>query len=111
MPYLSQPFALCENESSYYRRKSCPFRVNWPKKIPSYLPIIRFTGILVLDKTVLKLKEKAMILSWVVIFLILALVAGLLGFGGLAGSFAGIAKILFIIFIVIVILAFLGLIL
>jgi len=39
-------------------------------------------------------------LSWVVTFLIIALVAGLLGFGGLAGASIEIAKIVFFIAIV-----------
>jgi uncharacterized membrane protein YtjA (UPF0391 family) len=34
-------------------------------------------------------------LSWVVTFLIIALVAGLLGFGGIAGASIEIAKIVF----------------
>lgn len=34
-------------------------------------------------------------LSWVVTFLIVALVAGLLGFGGVAGASIAIAKIVF----------------
>lgn len=39
-------------------------------------------------------------LSWVVTFLIIALVAGLLGFGGVAGASIEIAKIVFFIAIV-----------
>lgn len=38
-------------------------------------------------------------LSWSLIFFILAVVAGLLGFTGIAASMAGIAKTLFFIFI------------
>ena len=44
-------------------------------------------------------KETAM-LSWVVTFLIIALVAGLLGFGGIAGASIEIAKIVFFVAIV-----------
>jgi uncharacterized membrane protein YtjA (UPF0391 family) len=44
-------------------------------------------------------KEIAM-LSWVVTFLIIALVAGLLGFGGIAGASMEIAKIVFFVAIV-----------
>jgi len=47
-----------------------------------------------------------MLLSWALIFLILALVAGILGFGGIAKESAGIAKILFFIFLVIYIASF-----
>jgi len=39
-------------------------------------------------------------LSWVVTFLVIALVAGLLGFGGIAGASIEIAKIVFFIAIV-----------
>lgn len=40
-----------------------------------------------------------MILSWVAIFLIIALAAGLLGFGGIAKESAWIAKVLFVLFL------------
>lgn len=39
-------------------------------------------------------------LSWVVTFLIIALVAGLLGFGGIAGASIEIAKIVFFIAVI-----------
>ena len=39
-------------------------------------------------------------LSWVVTFLIIALIAGILGFGGIAGASIEIAKIVFFIAIV-----------
>lgn len=39
-------------------------------------------------------------LSWSVLFLIIALIAAALGFGGIAGTAVGIAKVLFFIFIV-----------
>ena len=39
-------------------------------------------------------------LSWVVTFLIVALVAGILGFGGVAGASIEIAKIIFFVAIV-----------
>ncbi|MBY0381292.1 MAG: DUF1328 domain-containing protein [Xanthobacteraceae bacterium] len=39
-------------------------------------------------------------LSWVVTFLVIALVAGLLGFGGIAGASIEIAKIVFFVAIV-----------
>lgn len=40
-------------------------------------------------------------LRWAMIFLVLALVAGLLGFGGIASASAGIAKTLFVVFLII----------
>ena len=39
-------------------------------------------------------------LSWVVTFLVIALIAGVLGFGGIAGASVEIAKIIFFIAIV-----------
>ena len=39
-------------------------------------------------------------LSWVVTFLIIALIAGILGFGGIAGASVEIAKIIFFIAVV-----------
>lgn len=47
-----------------------------------------------------------MLLNWALIFLVLALIAGVFGFGGLAKDSAGIAKILFFVFIIIYILSF-----
>lgn len=44
--------------------------------------------------------KETVMLSWVVTFLIIALVAGLLGFGGIAGASIEIAKIVFFIAIV-----------
>lgn len=39
-------------------------------------------------------------LSWALIFLVIALIAGLLGFTSIAGAAIGIAKILFVVFLV-----------
>jgi uncharacterized membrane protein YtjA (UPF0391 family) len=39
-------------------------------------------------------------LSWVVTFLIIALIAGVLGFGGIAGASVEIAKIIFFVAVV-----------
>lgn len=39
-------------------------------------------------------------LHYAIVFLVIALIAGVLGFGGIAGSAIGIAKILFWVFIV-----------
>ena len=46
-------------------------------------------------------------LRWAVIFLIIALVAGLFGFTGIAAASAGIAKILFGIFLLLFLVALL----
>jgi len=46
-------------------------------------------------------KRKVLImLSWVVTFLIIALIAGILGFGGIAGASVEIAKVIFFIAVV-----------
>ena len=50
-----------------------------------------------------RLKQKTRVrvmLSWVVTFLIIALIAGVLGFGGVAGASIEIAKIIFFIAVV-----------
>jgi uncharacterized membrane protein YtjA (UPF0391 family) len=39
-------------------------------------------------------------LSWAIIFFILALVAAFFGFGGIASSAAGIAKVLLVLFVI-----------
>jgi uncharacterized membrane protein YtjA (UPF0391 family) len=44
--------------------------------------------------------EVRVMLSWVVTFLIIALIAGVLGFGGIAGASVDIAKIIFFIAVV-----------
>gem|GEM_PF-4698486 len=44
--------------------------------------------------------KKISLLSWSVLFLILAIRPAALGFGGLAGTFAGIAKRLFLVFLI-----------
>ena len=41
-------------------------------------------------------------LGWSLMFLIIALIAGVLGFGGIAGAAAGIAKVLFFIALLII---------
>jgi uncharacterized membrane protein YtjA (UPF0391 family) len=45
-------------------------------------------------------------LGWTLMFLVIALVAGVLGFGAVAGAAAGIAKILFVVFIVLFLASF-----
>ncbi|GBR36414.1 hypothetical protein AA101099_0350 [Neoasaia chiangmaiensis NBRC 101099] len=45
------------------------------------------------------------LLRWTVVFLILALLAGVLGFGGISADFAYIGKILFFIFLVLLIVS------
>ncbi len=50
-------------------------------------------------------KGRRRMLSWALIFLVIALIAGLLGFAGIAGAAAGIAKILFYIFLVLLVVS------
>jgi uncharacterized membrane protein YtjA (UPF0391 family) len=45
-------------------------------------------------------REDRVMLSWVVTFLVIALIAGILGFGGLAGASIEMAKIIFFIAVV-----------
>jgi uncharacterized membrane protein YtjA (UPF0391 family) len=51
------------------------------------------------SRTVIETEVLTM-LSWVVTFLVIALIAGILGFGGLAGASIEIAKIIFFIAVV-----------
>ena len=46
-------------------------------------------------------KTEEIMLYWALMFLIIAIIAGVLGFGGIAFAAAGIAKILFFIFLVV----------
>jgi uncharacterized membrane protein YtjA (UPF0391 family) len=52
-------------------------------------------------------KKEAPMLYWTVVFLIIALVAGLFGFTGIYAAAAGIAKILFFIFLVLFVIGLL----
>jgi uncharacterized membrane protein YtjA (UPF0391 family) len=53
------------------------------------------------DRRNRKWKAKVLVmLSWVVTFLVVALIAGILGFGGIAGASIEIAKIIFFIAVV-----------
>ena len=45
-------------------------------------------------------------LGWALIFLIIAIVAGILGFGEIASTGAGIAQILFFIFLILCVITF-----
>jgi uncharacterized membrane protein YtjA (UPF0391 family) len=47
------------------------------------------------------------LLSWTVIFLLIAVVAGLFGFGVIASAAAGIAQIIFFLFLVLFVVALL----
>jgi uncharacterized membrane protein YtjA (UPF0391 family) len=44
-------------------------------------------------------------LSWSIMFLIVALIAGVLGFGGIAGTAAWIAQVLFVFFLILFLLS------
>lgn len=47
-------------------------------------------------------------LYWALVFLVIALIAGVLGFGGVAQTFAGVARVLFGIFLVLFTLSMLA---
>ena len=47
-----------------------------------------------------------MLLHWSLIFLVVALIAGVFGFGGVARESAGIAKILFLVFLILYIASY-----
>ncbi|MEN0652196.1 MULTISPECIES: DUF1328 domain-containing protein [Hyphobacterium] len=44
-------------------------------------------------------------LSWAILFFILALVAAVFGFGGIASTFVGIAQILFVVFLILFVIS------
>jgi uncharacterized membrane protein YtjA (UPF0391 family) len=50
-------------------------------------------------------KRRRLVLSWALIFFIVAIAAAVLGFGGLAAASASIAKILFFIFLVLFVIS------
>jgi len=47
------------------------------------------------------------VLHYALVFLVVALIAGLFGFGFIAGTAAGIAKILFFVFLILALVSFL----
>jgi uncharacterized membrane protein YtjA (UPF0391 family) len=57
------------------------------------------------DGSTSRLGETRM-LSWALVFLIVAIIAAVLGFGGIAGAAAGLAKILFFVFLVLFVISF-----
>jgi uncharacterized membrane protein YtjA (UPF0391 family) len=58
-------------------------------------------GMIWANKGINKLKREVLLmLSWTLIFLVVALIAGALGFTGVAGAAVGIARVLFTIFII-----------
>jgi uncharacterized membrane protein YtjA (UPF0391 family) len=59
-----------------------------------------------LSQTVLTHKEQIM-LHWALVFLVIALIAGVLGFSGVYVAAAGIAKILFFVFLVLFVISLL----
>jgi uncharacterized membrane protein YtjA (UPF0391 family) len=63
-------------------------------------PALRFAGI---HETTTK---EAPMLYWALIFLVVALIAGLFGFGGVASASVGIAQILFVLFLILAAVAF-----
>jgi uncharacterized membrane protein YtjA (UPF0391 family) len=53
-------------------------------------------------------KEAYVMLSWAVVFLVVALLAAVFGFSGIAGTASNIAWILFVVFLIIAVISFLS---
>jgi uncharacterized membrane protein YtjA (UPF0391 family) len=53
------------------------------------------------------IEKGILMLSWALIFLVVAVVAAVLGFWGLAGTAAWVAKVLFVVFLIIFVLSLL----
>jgi uncharacterized membrane protein YtjA (UPF0391 family) len=51
--------------------------------------------------------ERAAMLHYAVVFMVIALIAAVFGFGGIAASAVGIAKVLFMVFLVLAVASFL----
>jgi len=62
--------------------------------------LINRLGMIWASQKIKQLKREVFMLSWTLIFLIVALIAGALGFTGVAGAAVGIARVLFTIFII-----------
>ncbi len=52
-------------------------------------------------------RKSRIMLSWALVFLVIAILAGLMGFGVVAGTAAGIAKILFFLFLILFVVSLL----
>lgn len=52
------------------------------------------------------LDKEWIMLSWALVFLVLALVAAAFGFGGIAGTATSIAQLLFVVFLVLTVVTF-----
>lgn len=55
-----------------------------------------------------KLQPRTLMLNYAIVFLLVAILAGVLGFGVVAGTAALIAKVCFVIFLVLFLLSLLG---
>ncbi len=53
-------------------------------------------------------KEANVMLSWAVVFLVVALIAAVFGFSGIAGTATNIAWILFVVFLIVALISFLS---
>ena len=54
------------------------------------------------------LRRSAIMLSWAITFLIVAIVAGVLGIGVVAGTAAWIARVLFVVFLILFLISLIG---
>jgi uncharacterized membrane protein YtjA (UPF0391 family) len=55
-----------------------------------------------------EIERTLLMLHYALVFLVVALIAGVLGFGFIAGTAAYIAKILFIVFLILFLISFIG---
>jgi uncharacterized membrane protein YtjA (UPF0391 family) len=62
--------------------------------------VIATQNLRTLEQTEIFQKEGAIMLSWALTFLIIALIAGLLGLTGIAGTATQIAWVLFVVFLI-----------
>ena len=62
-------------------------------------------GFVAANAFVLFLTGGVLMLRWAILFLIVAIIAGVFGFGGIAATATGIARLLFLVFMVLFVLA------
>jgi uncharacterized membrane protein YtjA (UPF0391 family) len=79
-------------------RHDCPWRWN-------NAAIVRFLHCEPAPGALAGLEGRILMLYWAVVFLVVAIIAGLFGFGGIASASAGIAQILFFIFLVLLVIS------
>ena len=74
-----------------------PARCGWSLEANVGLPALRQSR----GAGIVRKGKGARLLTWALIFLVVAIIAGFLGFGGVASAATGIAKILFFVFLIV----------